>query len=243
MAGHSHWAGIKHKKEIQDAKRSQLFSKLTRLITLAAKKGPNPELNPELKMAIERAKEANLPQENIERAIKRGIGESGGPKLESIILEGIISGKATVVIEGITDNRNRTLSEIRQIFEKFGGKLVSGSVLWQYQRKGCLIVDFSEHEKSFSKEELELLAIEAGAEDTLWRGEILEVYTKPEELEKTKKILEEKGIKIKEKELVWVPREEVQIENEEEKKKLREFFEALDSHSDVQDIYFNISNL
>lgn len=240
MSGHSHWAGIKHKKGLEDAKRAKIFSKMSRLISVTAReKGGDLEMNAELKIAIERAKSFNMPQENIERAIKRGTGEIEGGKLESLLLEGFGPGKVAILVEGVTDNKNRTVAEIRHLFESFGGKLASGGVLWMFEKKGAIEIDQQETGKS--KEELEMLAIEAGADDIKWQNNTLEIYTKLEDFNNVKKFLEEKGIKIENNNLEFVPKEEVKIEDKETKDKIEKLFEALDEHDDVQEIYSNLA--
>ncbi|GAH56951.1 unnamed protein product [marine sediment metagenome] len=190
MSGHSHAKTILHKKQITDAKRGKIFSKLAREISVAAReKGGDPEINSKLRLVIEKARQWNLPKDNIERAIKRGTGELAGEKLKSVLFEAYGPGGIAIIIEGITDNKNRTLGEIKQIFTQNNGKLAgSGSVKWMFERKGCLEVQTEKGGyKDKKKEDLELLVIEAGAEDIYWHNDLLDVYTKPEELEKVKK--------------------------------------------------------
>lgn len=242
MSGHSHWKSIKRVKEAEDKKRAQIFSKLSRLISVAAReKGPNPELNPKLKMAIEMARNFNLPKENIERAIKRGSGELAGERLESVIFEAYGPGQIAIIIEGITDNKNRTLNEIKQILNQNNGKLVSeGSVKWMFERKGCLTVNFQLSISKFqTKEKMELAAIESGAEDFSWRDNLLDIYTKIEDLDKVKKNLEEKGIKIESASLDWVAKEKIQLD-EKQREACQKLFEALDELDSVQEIYSNL---
>ncbi|MBZ9569566.1 YebC/PmpR family DNA-binding transcriptional regulator [Patescibacteria group bacterium] len=253
MSGHSHFRTIKHKKEITDKKRGQIFSKLSRMISIAAReKGGDPETNPKLRLSIERAKEFNIPKENIERAIKRGTGELKGAVLEEVLFEAYGPSKIAIIIEGITDNKNRTLSEIKQILNQHNGKLVSpGAVKWMFERKGCVTVDSKlQIEDLKDKGKLELLAIEAGAEDIYWHDaahegeprqgrDLLDVYTKPEELEKIKKILENKGIKTESASLDWVAKEELEIE-EKDKIACQKLFAALDDNEAVQEIYSNL---
>jgi YebC/PmpR family DNA-binding regulatory protein len=246
MSGHSHWAGIKHKKGIEDAKRGKVFSKISRLISLAAREGTNQELNPKLKQAIEQAKMANMPKENIERAIKRGSGEIADEKLESISVEILGPGSTAIIVEGITDNKNRTLSEIKQICQQRGAKIATeGSVKWQFERMGIIGVSFqTQSEKFHSKEEIELLAIEAGAKDIQWytqnNEDFLEIRTNPDELANVKKTLEEKGLIIDSMELGWVAKQEVQV-SENEKETIKKFFEELDDNDAVQNIYSNLN--
>lgn len=241
MSGHSHWAGIKHQKGIADAKRSAGFSKLGREIMVAARQGKDPVFNSRLRIAIEKAKAFNMPTENIERAIKRGSGEIAGENLEEFIFEAFGPAGIAIIIEGITDNRNRTLGEIKQILNQNGGKLASeGSVKWLFERKGAIVVNPTEQAGSFTnKEELELVAIEAGAQDVYWHENLLDIYTRAEELEKVKKNLEEKGIKISSASLDWVAKEEIPLD-EESKLACQKIFEILDENDSVQEIYSNI---
>lgn len=243
MSGHSHAKTVRKKKEADAKKRGQIFSKMARLIWVAVKQGgPNPENNPKLRVAIEMARYYNMPSENIERAIKRATGEIGGEKLEEISFEAYGPGGIALIIEGITDNKNRTLGEIKQVLNRFNGKLASeGSVKWMFERKGCISVDpKSQTENYKSKENLEMVAIEAGAEDIFWHeDETLDIYTKVEDLEKIKKSLQEKGVKIESTTLDWKPKEMVDLD-EKKKKECLEFFEALDELDSVQEIYSNL---
>ncbi len=242
MSGHSHAKTILHKKQITDAKRGKIFSKLAREISVAAReKGGEPEINSKLRLVIEKARQWNLPKDNIERAIKRGTGELAGEKLESVLFEAYGPGGIAIIIEGITDNKNRTLGEIKQIFTQNNGKLAgSGSVKWMFERKGCLEVQTGkERYKDKKKEDLELLVIEAGAEDIYWHNDLLDVYTKPEELEKVKKNLEAKGIQTESTTLDWVAKEQIELD-EKNKEVCQELFEALDENDAVQEIYSNL---
>jgi len=219
-----------------------MFSKMARVISVAVKQGgPNPGTNSKLRLAFEMAKEANMPKENIERAIKRASGEAEGEKLEEVLFEAYGPGGIAIIIEGITDNKNRTLGEIKQVLNQNNGKLVGeGSVKWMFQRKGCIVVDLKLQSEDFkNKEKLELMAIEAGALDIYWHDETLDVYTNTEELDKVKKNLEEKGIKIDSVSLDWVPKEEISL-NEKTKESCQKLFEALDENDAVQEIYSNL---
>ena len=239
MSGHSHAKTIKHDKEISDQKRGKLFSKLARMISVAAKeKGGSPETNSALRMAIEKAREINMPQENIERAIRRGTGEiEGGAQLEEVIFEAYGPSGIAIIIEGITDNKNRALGEIKQILSQNGGKLVGeGAVKWMFGRKGVITIVIS---PTTNKEELELKVIEAGAEDIYWRNDALDAYTKIEEVEKVKRNLEQTGIQIESASLDWVPKEEVTVD-EKMREACQKLFEALDESDSVQEIYSNI---
>ena len=240
MSGHSHFSTIKRAKEVTDKKRGKIFSKMSQIISMAAKEGGSgdPETNLKLKTAIEKAKEVNLPKDNIERAIKRGIGDSDEKMiLEEIMVEAFGPGGVGILITGITDNKNRTLGEIKQIINQMNGKVAGeGSVKWQFERKGSLRLGL---EQKMSAEDLEMAAIEAGADDIRQTDNETEIYTKPEDLEKVKKGLEEKGIKIESSSLDWVPKETVEIDDR-TKTTLEKMFEALDENDDVQDIYSNI---
>ena len=242
MSGHSHARTIKHQKTITDQKRGQIFSKLARSIEVAVKEGGmNPETNAKLRVVVEEAKKFNLPRDNIERAIKRGTGELAGERLEEVLFEAYGPGGIAIIIEGITDNKNRTLGEIKQTLNQNSGKLVGeGSVKWMFERRGCLVVDLkAQNEKFKDKEKLEMAAIEDGAENLYWHNELLDVYTKIEDLEKVKGNLELKGIKIDSTSLDWVPKETIELDkkNEEACQKL---FEALDEDEAVQEIYSNL---
>ena len=239
MSGHSHARTIKHQKTITDQKRGQIFSKLARSIEVAVKeRGPNPETNAKLRVAVEGAKKINLPKDNIERAIKRGTGELAGEKLEEVLFEAYGPGGIAIIIEGITDNKNRTLGEVKQTLNQNNGKLVGeGGVKWMFERKGCIIVDLKlQIEDSQNREKLELMAIEAGAVDIYWHGDILDVYTKIEELDRVKKNLEEKGVKTESASLDWVAKEEISLD-EKDREGCQKLFEALDENEDVQEIY------
>ncbi len=242
MSGHSHAKTIKHQKELTDKKRGQMFSKVTRLISVAAKEGgTNPETNSKLRMAIEQARTANMPAENIERAIKKASGGLAEEKLEEFLFEAYGPEGVAVIVEGITDNKNRTLGEIKQILNQYNGKLVSGgSVKWLFERKGCITIDPKEQSLNIKKkEDWEMLSIEAGAQDIYWHDDLLDVYTKIEELEKVKKILEEKGVKIKSSSLDWTAKEEISL-SEGAKTTCQKLFEALDENDSVQEIYSNL---
>jgi len=241
MSGHSHWAGIKHKKQLADLQRGRIFSKLAREIEVAARSGKDPEMNPKLRMVIEKAKKAKMPSENIERAIKRGCGELQANKLEEFIFEAYGPGNIAIIIEGITDNKNRTLNEIKQILAQNGGKLVSeGAIKWMFERKGCIVVDLNNQEDNLKdKEKLEILAIEADAEDLRWDENFLNIYTKIGELEIIKKRLEEKLVKIEHFSLDWVPKELISVDDK-TKENCQKLFESLDENESVQEIYSNL---
>ncbi len=237
MSGHSHFKTVKATKDANDAKKGRIFSKLGRVITIAVKeKGQDITTNAQLKTAIEKAKEFNMPKENIERAIQKGAGELVGEVLEEVSFEGFGPGGISIIIEGITDNKNRTLGEVKGILNQYGGKMAGeGAVKWMFERKGLISLNGEDK----SKDELELLTIEAGADDIGWDKTTLEVYTKPEDLENVKKTLEDKGLKIGGASLILVAKEEITL-NEKDKEKAQKLFEALDENDAIQDIYSNL---
>jgi len=242
MSGHSHAKTVRKKKEADAKKRGQIFSKMARLIQVAVRQGgPNPETNSKLRMAIELAKSYNVPSENIERAIKRATGEIEGERLEEISLEALGPDGVALIIEGITDNKNRTLSEIKNVLTRFNGKLASeGSVKWMFERKGCITVNLkSQNSKFKTKEELELIAIDAGAEDLYWYDDNLDIYCEIKDLEKVKEKLKERGIKIDSATLDWKPKEMIDLD-ENKKQNCLKLFEALDELDSVQEIFSNL---
>jgi len=240
MSGHSHARTIMHDKGIADAKRGMAFSKFARMISIAAKKGKDPLINSELRTAIEKAREINMPTENIERAIKRGTGELESVKLEEVIFEAYGPGNVAIIIEGITDNKNRTLNEIKKILGQSDGKLaVAGSVQWLFERKGVITISITANQEKSTKENLELKAIENGAEDISWNNDFLNVFTKTDNLEKVKKALEDQGIKIESTSLDWTPKDLINVD-EKNRTACQKLFETLDENEDIQEIYSNL---
>ena len=241
MSGHSHAKTVMATKMANDAKKGKVYSKYGRLITITVKEGGgsgDPEKNSKLKAVIEQAKSANMPKENIERAIKNGTGELAGESLEEFSYEGFGPGGIAIVIDGIADNKNRTLGEIKSILNQNNGKMAGeGAVRWMFERKGVIAVSGA----GKNKEELEMLAIECGADDVKWFGEQLDIYTKLEDLEKVKKALEGKGIKVESASLDYIAKEEVTI-SEKEKEQAQRLFEALDDNDSVNEIYSNIKS-
>lgn len=238
MSGHSKWSQIKHKKGISDVKKGKIFSKLARIITIAARqKGGDIETNSSLRMTVEKARSFNMPQENIERAIKKGTGEIEGVKFEEFLMEAYGPEGVALIIEGTTDNKNRTISEIKFLLSEHNGKMAqSGSVLWLFERRGQILVSRGQK----TKEELELTAIDAGAEDLNWADEQnLEIYVKPERLERTKNNLESSQIKLFDASLVWAPKNKVPIADEKSKEQLEKLLEELDEQDDINEIYSN----
>jgi len=239
MSGHSKWSTIKRQKAATDAKRGAIFTKLGNLITVAAReKGGDPATNFSLRMAIEKAKAANMPKDNIERAIKRGTGELAGGQIEELLYEGFGPAKSQFIVKCLTDNKNRSAANIRHIFTKYGGSL--GSVMWNFEQKGVIRIMNEELKmKNLNNEEFELGLIDAGADDILKEEEGITIYTKIEDLQKVKKFLEEKNIKTESAEIEYVAKEEIQL-NGDDKEKTEKFIEELEDCEDVSDHYTNI---
>lgn len=248
MSGHSHAKTVKRTKETNAEKRGKIFSKLAKIISIAAKDGGNPAGNSILRQAIETSKKFNMPKENIERAIKRGTGELAGEQLEEIMYEAVGTNGVSIIIEGITDNKNRSLSDIRQILQKHNAKLANeGSLKWQFDRRGVILVNLKskiENRKS-ERDEIELKAIEAGAEDTQWQKEdeeeYLEIRTQPTELDKVKKGLEDRGLTIESADLSWIAKEEIVLP-EKDKESCQKLFDDLDENDAVQNIFSNLAS-
>jgi len=241
MSGHSKWSQIKHKKAITDTKRGKIFSKMVRLISVAARaKGKDPEANPTLRTLIDKARSINMPIENIERAIAKGAGNLEGSQIDEFTVEAYGPGGSALVIEGTTDNNNRSISELKFLLSEHDGKLANpGSVLWLFERYGLIIIKVP----AAKKDELELAAIDGGAQDIKWPDEeTMEIYTKPEELEKIKKLLTEKNLRVDDSSLVWIPKNETHIEDQKVKERLEKLFEALDDNEDVNEVYTNVSD-
>ncbi len=241
MSGHSKWANIKHRKMAQDAKRAAIFAKLAKNITLAAKNGGNPETNFALRLAIEKAKQANVSKENIERAIKRGTGElRDSAAIEEIVYEAYGPGQVAMLIKVATDNRNRTLSEIKNILNKNGGKFVEGGgVNWQFEPVGMFCISQEETKKLKDQDELELKLIEFGAKDLLWKENDLYVFTTPSELKNIQEKTEKEGIKTKDAELIFWAKNTIKID-EKSRKEYEKLLEFLDDQDDVVEIYDNL---
>ena len=236
MAGHSHWAQIKRKKAAQDAKKGQLFTKLIREIIVAVRTGGSgdPELNPRLRAAIQAARSANMPKENIERAIKKALGLEEGTQYEEATFEGYGPGGVAILINTITDNRRRTVSELRHLFGKYGGNLAEpGAVAWIFEQKGLIVVPKKDEEKVLE------IAIEKGAEDTKEYESEIEVITDPSQFEEIKKALENAGIEIISAKVTMVPKTTVSVEDEATANNILKFMEALEELDDVQQVYAN----
>lgn len=238
MAGHSKWSNIKHKKGKEDAKRAKEFTKLGRSIMVAAREGgPDPEYNPALKAAIEKAKAANMPNDNIERAIKRGSGELEGSNFEEIVYEGYGPGGIAVFVSCLTDNRNRTASEVRHAFDKYGGNLgQTGCVSFMFDRKGLLVIDKKE---SIDEEELMLQAIDLGAEDFNSEDDFYEIITSPEDFNQVRDALSSNGYEFSMAELAFLPQNTSELKDEEDIKNMVKLIEMLEDNDDVQNVYHN----
>jgi YebC/PmpR family DNA-binding regulatory protein len=236
MAGHSKWAGIKHKKAIVDARRGKLFTKLARAITVAAKEGGgDPDGNPALALAIQKAKDASMPKDNIERAIAKGTGAgTDADALETVIYEGYGPGGVAMLVEAVTDNRNRTGAEMRHLFSKHGGNLGEpGSVAYLFDKTGTILVDA----ERYSEDDL-LPAIEAGAQDIAIDDDVYEVLTDPADVGSVRQALEEAGIEIQSSEIAQRPKSTVPLDEEGARKVLK-LIDALEDNDDVDNVHAN----
>ncbi len=236
MSGHNKWANIKHRKMAQDAKRSKIFTKLIREIIVAAREGGgDPEKNPRLRAAIERAKAANMPKENIERAIKKGTGELEGEQLYEITYEAYAPGGVALFIKVVTDNKNRSAQEIRHTLSKYGGSLAeSGAVSWIFERKGIINIP---KEKVSDLEELAMIAIDAGAEDIKDDEDPIQIITSPEDLSTVRKALEDAGYEV-EASVSYIPKNTVRVTGVDAEKLLK-LLNALEELDDVQEVISN----
>lgn len=236
MSGHSKWATTKRRKMVVDAKRGAIFTKIAKLITVAAReKGGDPTTNFSLRMAIDKAKSVNMPADNIERAIKRGVGGSDEAAIETLVYEGFGPAKTQFIVKCLSDNKNRTAAEIRHLFSKFGGSL--GAVAWNFTERGVVrITQDNLTGKNF--DELELGLIDAGADDILRQDEGITIFTKPNDLALVERLLDEKKIKIDSAQIEQVAKDS-QALTKEEKQRVQEFIDALDDNDDAEDYYTN----
>jgi len=237
MAGHSRWHNIRERKTKQDARKGQIFSKLVREITVAVRQGgPDPEANPRLRMAIERARSFGMPMENIQRTIQRASGEgTEAARLEEITYEGYGPHGVAFMLQVVTDNRNRAVAEIRRIFQQNGGSLgESGCVSWLFERKGVIVVEKSEVDEDTLLE----LALEAGADDVNVEDTYYEIHTAPERLHEVKEQLEVKGVKISSADIAMIPKNRVKLDGQAARQVLK-LFEALEEHEEVQRVDAN----
>ncbi len=233
MSGHSKWSTIKHKKAATDAKRGKIFTRLNKELTVAAREGGgDPESNVRLRLAIDKAKASNMPKDNIERAIKRGTGELEGGELEEIVYEGYAPHGVGVLIEVVTDNRNRAIAEVRHVFNKQGGNMAeAGAVSWQFTRKGYINIS-----EDIDQDEIFLVAADAGADDVTFEDGVAEVYTSIEDLQDVRGALEEAGFQLGEVSVIYDPNNPLELGSSEalQVMKLVEILEDLD---DVQNVY------
>jgi YebC/PmpR family DNA-binding regulatory protein len=237
MSGHSKWASIKHKKAATDAKRGQLFTKLARAIAIAAREGgPDPEANFTLAAAIEKARGYSMPKDNIQRAIDRGSGAGGGDEqIERVVYEGYGPGGAAILVDALTDNRNRTGSEVRHAFDRHNGSLGEpGSVAWQFESRGVVLVDGVR----YSEDDL-MPAIDAGAEDVTLDGDLLKVTSEPADLTAVRDALTEAGVEVQSAELTKEPKSVVEVDGEADARALMRLIEDLDEHDDVEAVHAN----
>jgi YebC/PmpR family DNA-binding regulatory protein len=236
MAGHSKWANIKHRKGRQDAKRGQMFTKATKELMLAAKLGGgDPMMNSRLRMAIDAAKNMNMPKDKIDTAIKKGTGEITSGSIDEVVYEGYGPGGVAVLVEGVTDNKNRTVAEIRKIFSKAGGNLgESGCVGWMFQSYGVLTFE----KGKYHEDQLLEVGLEAGVDDVIDDGDAWEVRTAPEDYLAVKEAFEQAGIEIENAEVAKIPQTYVELDVETAEKALK-LYEQLDEHDDVQKVHAN----
>ncbi|MBU4149304.1 MAG: YebC/PmpR family DNA-binding transcriptional regulator [Candidatus Omnitrophica bacterium] len=236
MSGHSKWASIKHKKAATDAKRGKLFTKLIKEITVAARRGGGDiDKNPSLRTAIDRAKQANMPADNIDRAVKKGTGELEGVNYEEFTMEGYGPGGVAIMVELLTDNRNRTTADIRNIFSKKNGSLAgAGSVSWMFEKKGYLEVEKS----SAPEDKVMSVVLDAGAQDMETGDDSYFITTDPRDFEAVKKALEDNNIKTASAEITMIPKNTIQLKGDDAKQILG-IMEALEDHDDSQNVYAN----
>jgi len=239
MSGHSKWATIKHKKGAADKARGKLFAKLIRQVEVAAREGGgDPDANPTLRTMFQKAREASVPIDTIERAIKRGTGELEGVRYEQVSYEGYASSGVAVIVECLTDNRNRTGADIRAAFTKNGGSMAEpGAVSWQFERKGVVLVPRTDGVPT--EDDLMLAALEAGAEDIADAGDYWQVTTPPSDLPSVRSALEEAGIAMESAEVTMVASTTVPLDNESDAKKVLHLIDLLEDHDDVQQVYAN----
>src|SRR5437764_7716637 len=238
MSGHSRWSSIKHKKGAADAKRGKLFSKLSRAIIVAAREGgPDPAANLALANAVEKARSYSMPKENIERAIARGSGtDSDAQAFETVVYEGYGPNGVAVIVEALTDNRNRTASEVRHAFDKNDGNLgTSGAVAWLFERRGVVLVPAD----GVDEDELTLAAADGGADDVSLDGSTYEVTAAPELLASVREAIEAAGYTIDSAELTMIPKTTVEVADESDAKKVLRLVDQLEDNDDVQDVYAN----
>jgi len=238
MSGHSKWSQIKHKKAVADVKKGKVFSRISKEISVAARiGGGNQDMNPRLRLAVEKAKEANMPSDNVKKAIMKGTGELPGVAYEESMYEGYGPGGVALMLEVLSDNKNRTISELRHLMSKHGGNMgEAGSVAWMFKKSGYILVE----KKAINEDDLMSIALEAGAEDIKNDPdeENYEVFTSPEDLNKVKRYLEQKNIKPNLSEVTFIPKNYVKLTSGDAEKILR-LMDALEEHDDIQNVYAN----
>jgi YebC/PmpR family DNA-binding regulatory protein len=237
MSGHSKWKTIKHKKEAADAKRGQAFTRLGREIVIAARRGGgDPDSNFSLRLAIDKARIANMPRDNIDRAIRRGTGDNKGEELAEVMYEGYAPNGVAVLVQALTDNRNRTVSDVRRILTRQGGSLAdAGAVSWQFERKGYIAItpDGVDQDKIFE------LAVEAGADDVVFSEGMIEIYSDLENFQAVRQALEDLGVEVETAELAMIPKQTMQLP-EKETFQVMGVIEALEELDDTQQVYSNL---
>jgi YebC/PmpR family DNA-binding regulatory protein len=240
MSGHSKWATIKRKKGATDAARGRLFTRLGKEITIAARDGGgNPQGNPRLRLAIQTAKKENMPADNIKRAIQRGTGELPGVTYEEVTYEGYGPGGVAILVEVVTDNSNRTVSEIRHLFSRNNGNMgTAGSVGWMFHKKGSITVPTAGQKSPVTEDDLLGIILEAGADDLVTEGDLFTITTSPHAFEPVKKALEDKGILIDQASLAMVPDNTVKVTGKDAENVMK-LMEAFEEHDDVQNVYAN----
>ena len=237
MAGHSHWAGIKHKKAAVDAKKGKIWSKISKAIIVAAKNGGgDPETNLPLRYAIDKAKDANMPKDNIEKAIKKGTGELEGVNYEQVLYEGYAAGGVAVMLDSLTDNRNRTAPEIKKMFERRGGSLgTSGCVSWMFKKKGLITVSTEDADE----DKLMEIALSAGADDMEKSGDVFEITCQPGAFEALKNNMKENQMPTQVAEISMVPENNVAVNDVETARKVVALMEDFEEHDEIQNVYTN----
>lgn len=237
MAGHNKWSSIKDKKGKEDAKRGKIFTKIARMISVAVREGgTDPDYNPSLKSAIEKAKAENMPNDNIQRAIKKGSGEDSSSNYEKIIYEGYGADGVAVIVNCLTDNRNRTASDIRHAFDKYGGNLgQNGSVIFMFDHKGVLTID----KNGKDEDEFMLEAIDAGAEDIQMEEDLFVVTTSMDDFAKVRDTLLDSGYEFNTADLYYLPQNEIEVQDPESQKNLRKMIDMLEDNDDVQSVFHN----
>jgi YebC/PmpR family DNA-binding regulatory protein len=239
MSGHSRWSQIKHKKAITDSKKSQLFGKIAKIITIAARDNPDPSTNQKLKTAIEQARSFNMPNDNIDRVLKRASTRSEA-QLYELTIEAIGPGNASLIITAITDNKNRTFGEIKTLLSKNNGRIVQeGSVSWMFKKMGVIQVVCGENCDDNKKEQLELAIVDIGIEDLRRKDETIIIYTKPESLYATKNAITKLGVSVRAVNIEFIPNNLLKIPDTGTQAQLEKLYSALDDHDDVQEIFSN----